>query len=108
VDNTGRRIEKHDPKRDGSCIASIKANGTGRNLQVWERCLVVCPPSDGVAWEQLLGRLHRPGQKADEVFFDVFVNTDAHQRSWNEAMSLAAYEYEISGQEQKLIYANKV
>ena len=48
-------------------VASIKAHGTGRNLQAFCRNLVANPPSDGATWEQLLGRTHRQGQEADEV-----------------------------------------
>ena len=50
---------------------SIRVHGEGKNLQAWARALVLEPPSSGQVWEQLLGRLHRPGQASYDVRFDV-------------------------------------
>lgn len=54
---------------DRSIVASLKAHGTGRDgLQfLFSECLLANPPSSGQTIEQVLGRLHRPGQKAAEV-----------------------------------------
>lgn len=103
--SAGQPIEKHNP-RDGACIASIKANSTGRNLQAWNRSLIVSPGLNAALWEQNLGRLHRDGQKADEVIYDVFMLCDEHRYAWDEALAMSRYEQEITGQEQKLVYAN--
>jgi hypothetical protein len=58
---------------DGAAFAAMDAIATGRNLQAWDRALVMSPPPQGKTWEQMLARLHRSGQTADEVVFDVFI-----------------------------------
>jgi hypothetical protein len=55
----------------GPIIASIAANGTGKNLQAWSKNLITCCPTGASVWEQLLGRTHRTGQLADQVECDV-------------------------------------
>lgn len=54
-----------------SIVCSLGAHGQGRNLQMFSRALVFDPPPAGATWEQFLGRLHRPGQTAAEVIFEV-------------------------------------
>lgn len=53
---------------DRSIVASLKAHGTGRDgLQfLFSECMLSNPPSSGQTVEQVLGRLHRPGQRAAE------------------------------------------
>jgi hypothetical protein len=65
----GRYID--DAPTDRAIVATTGANKQGRNLQAWSRALVVSPPPNGKDWEQLLGRLHRLGQGADTVRYDV-------------------------------------
>jgi len=60
-----------------SLFASF-AHKTGKNLQMFNRMCFSNPLSSGKAWEQCLGREHRPGCKtrgepADEVAVDVFL-----------------------------------
>lgn len=99
IDETGDRV----------VIASLRAHGTGKNLQfAFSKNIVVsCPPS-GATWEQLLGRTHRPGQVADEVTVDVFLHTDAMRDAWERAQHDARYIEDTTGQKQKLNYATKV
>jgi hypothetical protein len=50
-------------ERKGPCIASIDANSTGRNMQFnWHEMLVTACPQSPVDVEQMLARVHRPGQ----------------------------------------------
>lgn len=93
---------------DGVVIASSQSNREGRNLQKWNRALVVNPDSTGKTWEQLMGRLHRTGQQADEVIFDVFSLCSEHERAWNEAKSKADMIERTIGNKQKLNYADVV
>jgi hypothetical protein len=102
----GQRIESHPT--DSACIASIKANSTGRNLQHWNRSLVVSPYMNALQWEQNLGRQHRPHQKADNVSYDLFMLCDAHRNAWDEALAMSRYEQQISGQRQKLLFADVI
>lgn len=83
-------------------IASIRAHGTGKNLQVFARNLVANPPSDGATWEQLLGRTHRAGQTADEVTVEVFRHTEPFRAAIEKARDLADYIQGTFGASQKL------
>lgn len=100
---TGRFIGDADPAR--SFIASVKANGTGRNLQAWSRnFLTACPPT-GAQTEQLLGRTHRPFQRAPEVVFDVLCNCWEHGYDVERVCADARYIQATTGVAQKLCSA---
>ena len=98
---TGDTIESWDPSR-GSIVASIAANGTGRNLQSWSRNLIVGAPPNGSQWEQLIGRTVRPGQKAKKVTVDVLLGCVEDVAALWTAVSDAKYAQEMTGQTQKL------
>ncbi len=69
----GRKAAKDltTEKGDRSIVCSLGAHGQGKNLQAWPRACVFDAPSTGATWEQLLGRLHRPGQEAERVVYEV-------------------------------------
>jgi hypothetical protein len=95
----GGRIEQ----AGGPIIASISANGEGRNLQAWDKNLVVsCPPS-GATWEQLLGRTHRQGQKSDSVVYQVVMSCIELWVGYQKAKRDATYIQDTTGQDQKLL-----
>lgn len=106
LDEKGRLIDDTKPDRDGTIIASIPANGTGRNLQAWSTSLVTAPPSGGHTWEQLLGRLHREGQQEDSVTFDVLCGCKEHINSMLDAKRDAQMILATTAQEQKLLYCD--
>jgi hypothetical protein len=84
-------------------VASIKAHGTGRNLQAFSAAIIVgCPPS-GAIMEQLLGRHHRSGQEAEIVTFRVFDSFKAEMKS---AIRDARYIEASTGNAQKLLTAD--
>ncbi len=85
--------------------ASIAANSEGRNLQHYSRNLVLTPPTTGLAWEQMLGRTHRDGQKADEVSVEVFFGCKENIDAFYQAKSDAKYQEQITGSPQKLLEA---
>lgn len=58
-------------KGDRPVVVSLGAHGQGRNLQMFSQALVLDPPPAGATWEQMLGRLHRPGQTAERVVYTV-------------------------------------
>lgn len=90
----------------GSCVASIRAHGTGKNLQRWSRNLVTSPPTSGQTWEQLLGRTHRHGQTADEVTCDVVVACPESLHAVQQARDDAAYLEQTLGDRQRLLYCD--
>lgn len=88
---------------DRSIIASIKAHGTGKNLQMFDRALVANPPSAGDVWEQLLGRHHRDGQLSDEVTFEVYRHTKSMREALEKAQDLSRFIQNTFGGAQKLV-----
>ena len=89
-------------------LLSIKQHGTGRNLQAWNRNLVLTPPASGAAWEQLIARTHRPGQLSDCVAFDVLQHVSPYRSALQKARADAQYIQSTTGQEQKLSLATFV
>lgn len=100
-DAKGNAIE--DAK--GPIIAGIASNSTGRNLQRYNRNLITSLPGNGAAWEQLIGRTHRDGQKAPEVSFDVVIPCLEQWAGFKQARADADYITDTTGQIQKLCYA---
>lgn len=89
----------------GPIIASIAAHGTGKNLQHYSRMLITsCPPSADTI-EQLLGRLHRHGQEADEVTGEIYRHCAEVRDGLAQAYQDARYIQETTGMRQKLLSA---
>jgi hypothetical protein len=97
-----------DPDRERVIVCSIRAQGTGKNLQRYAKSLIVEPPASGATWEQLLGRTHRPGQQADEVNYEMFVHTPELEEAPLRAVEDARYVQQTQGQRQKLLVARRV
>ncbi len=101
----GEFIDNADPKE--SAIASIDANREGRNLQdKWSRMLITSPMEGADAWQQTLGRLHRPGQMADEVQVDVMLGCKEHDNAWRRAIAAAQAIKDTTGADSKLLIAD--
>jgi hypothetical protein len=96
---------------------SILVHGKGKNLQGerdrgpglpdtlgWSRMLVIEPPSSGQVWEQLVGRVHRQGQLADEVVVVIYQHTAKLLESIATATGQAKYIQQTQGVQQKLLY----
>lgn len=102
VDSSGKPIEAHDPRLPA--IVGMAANKEGRNLQAYTRNLIMCPPSTGLEWEQLLGRTHRSGQELD-VTADVWFGCQEHAGAFWQAFQDSEYVLDSTGAEYKLITA---
>lgn len=100
---TGTPIESCSGQE--SVFASTRSSGEGRNLQMFSRALVLTPPTT-IPWEQLLGRLHRTGQTADEVTFEVLLRSNPAKAAWRRALAQAAYIEQTTGQTQRIQYAD--
>lgn len=83
-------------------VISLRAHGTGKNLQTFSTNLIVSPPSSGSEWEQVLGRCHRNGQSADEVLFEVYRHTEPLAKAIDKARDLSSYIQESFGSAQRL------
>jgi hypothetical protein len=102
VNQRGEPIEKADPK-NGAIIASRPANGTGRNLQAWNRGLITTCPTCPAIFEQLLGRTHRDGQMKGDVYYDILVGCKEHFSAWQSALIGAQNAEDTTGLNQKLL-----
>jgi hypothetical protein len=99
-DRLGRYIESWE-SRNGSVVASVQANGEGRNLQYqWSDNLVISPPPTGTVWEQLIARTHRTGQEAEEVWVEVVIGCRVEWECWRQAMRDAWYASQIEGKKR--------
>lgn len=93
-----------EEKGKRSIVCSLQAQGQGRNLQVFNRGLLLGIGPGGDEWEQVLGRMHRSGQLADEVVYSV--------PSWfsmelDRATEDCRFQAETSGQARKLLTCNR-
>jgi hypothetical protein len=96
------------PRNAPVIICSQLAHGTGRNLQAYDANLVTTCPANAPDIEQLIGRTHRPGQRADEVHVTVHQHTEALRRGYWQAYRDAVFIEQSQGQRQKLLYANRI
>lgn len=97
-----------DASGKSTIIASIAANGSGRNLQGWHRALVMGYPSTGIVSEQLVSRHHRSGQEADEVEIEVYAGCLEHVNAVNQAKSDAQFHQDLLGAPAKLMTCDLV
>lgn len=86
-------------------VASAKAHGRGKNLQKWERQLVMSPASNGTWWEQLLGRQHRAGQQHPHVTCFYYRHTNKLADAMLLALKDARFTEATTGSPQKLCHA---
>lgn len=95
-------------KGDRSIIASLKAHGTGKNMQSFWRQLWANLPADGGAWEQGVGRCHRYGQPKPVVEAHLFRHLPEFRDAWGKATEYATYIQGLTGVPQKLLYGKKM
>jgi len=93
------------PAKAETCVMSIKAHGTGRNLQAWARNILTAFPPNGTTVEQAVGRTHRPGQEADEVTVDFFIPHSSVEADIEKALADAEYIEQTQGNRMKLLAA---
>ena len=94
--------------RPRTLAVSVRSHGTGLNLQPWANNVILTPDQSGLVWEQLLGRTHRPGQQADEVWATVLAHTHAFRDALALAKTNAEYIQHTTGQKQKFLLATHI
>lgn len=105
--DAGGALLKRCVAEQRSCLVSIGAHREGKNLQAVSHNLVLCPPSAGDKWEQLLGRTHRPGQLAQVVRCDVLQHVETYRDALKQAISDARMLEQSMGR-QKLCSASLI
>jgi hypothetical protein len=118
-DALGSRLEKtlklprYGPGKDASqakepnIICSIKAQGTGKNLQYcYSKNLILNLPPNGQTLHQLISRTHRVGQEDDFVTLD-YPGHDLSESALEQAYLDSNYQQTRTTIKQKLILAEK-
>jgi hypothetical protein len=104
LDAAGRDIRKYSAKE--SAIVSLRSNSVGKNLQGWNKTLVVGPPQAATDWEQgVLGRTHRQGQ-LNPVHVDVILACAENLHAVNMAYEEQWWVRSRGGAVGKLLIAN--
>jgi hypothetical protein len=98
----GERIQAE--RGDRSIVASVHSHGRGRDRLQFVFCdqLIANPPSRATAFEQLLGRLHRPLQRAPVVSARFYRNTPEVRGHVDTALRRALYIEGTTRARQKL------
>lgn len=97
------------PEKETLCALSRRAHGEGKNLQAWCNQVFMCPPVGAVAWEQTLGRTHRPDPSRDvkdrpPITAYVCLHVEAYEEAINKARQGATYIQDTTDTEQKLLF----
>ncbi len=100
----GRGTEPPAARLDNPACA-IRVHGTGQDLQAWDRGFVVEPPRGRDAWEQLLARHHRHGQRADTVLYEVNATLWPSRAALQAAIKGARFTEQVTRQPQRILYA---
>lgn len=102
----GSNVTMLDPRNIGNImVASMGGHGTGKNLQHFSQQRFHQFPRQADVFEQVLGRTHRNGQRADAMFPETCNTTDFdHQNMWA-CLIDALYIHQTTGSRQKAIYA---
>lgn len=89
-------------------LLSIQAAGEGVDglQEFYDHALAASSPASGDAWEQLLGRLWRRGQRADEVRYRVYRHTPEIRRAFDRAVAGARFTRETFGSRRALLLAD--
>jgi hypothetical protein len=105
----GQRIDAEGVEDGTRCaVASIEANHMGRNLQaIWSKALVTSAPPTGTKNEQMIGRIHRKGQLADNVHIDYMIACRAQLEGFVQSMRDAGFHSTLLGSEFKMAPGGK-
>jgi len=96
-----------DCKGDVSPVLSLAANAEGHNLQDrWNLATYLTPMQSAELWEQSIGRMHRPGQLADDVGLRVVAPHHKLIDAFDKAVEYARYVSTMQGAPQKLTLAD--
>lgn len=103
-----REAELADPEKEPVIVCSIKAQGTGQNLQKYSANLFTALRPNGLIFEQTVGRTHRPGQMADEVLVDWIAHSPEALAAMEMIQIDAKFQEETRGVKQKVLYASHI
>ena len=95
-------------KGNRSIVVSISAHGAGTNglQEIFDQQVIAeIPPSNATThgWEQIFGRLHRRGQKSDEVNTLAAIPSYEFKDALRKAIAEAEFNYQMTRIRQKLL-----
>ena len=99
-------IIEDDKYADHFVVSSIGAHNAGHNLQHFGHMLYAQWPREASLVEQSIGRIHRNGQKRDEVFVHSIICSEFDRVLFAACLNDSAYIHQSMSTRQKLIYAN--
>jgi hypothetical protein len=88
------------------CVASMPGHGTGKNLQHFHEVHFLQWPKPAHTAEQVLGRPHRPGQKADQVRVNCSRINEFDHILFAATLNDAVYRSQTTGKRDKLLLAS--
>lgn len=101
-DRKGRMLMDADPRTHGCVIASVGSANEGQNLQKYNDNLIISPLPTGEGMEQLIGRTHRRGQEADEVWVEILFGCAVEWECWLQSKKDAVYQTDIDNPKRLL------
>lgn len=96
---------ERDRIKDKILIASITGHGEGKDLQFLRNQIIAQWPRPAKTAEQLLGRLHREGQEADELVVHTTLSHDFEHQSLAATLNDTVYAQTTTGNEYRLLSA---
>lgn len=96
-------------KGNRSIVASIIAHGAGRDglQRLFSTQLITQMSSSNLRIEQLLGRLHREGQKADAITTQIYLPVAETTEAFRKVLAQAEFNYAMTGNEQKILLCDR-
>ena len=103
---SGDKWLRDDGSENSICVASIDAHGTGKNLQNFDRQLILQWPRSATQIEQLIGRTHRTGQQAERLVVQTAISSDWDRSQMACTILDSVYTAETMGSRPKLQIAD--
>lgn len=98
--------EAIDQSKGKIAIASIMAHREGKNLQFHQNQLYIQFPRSPLVAQQSIGRLHRNGQEAEELFVDTCHTTESDRLNFAAVLNDTVYIQQSQGERMKLLAAH--
>lgn len=96
---------QNDGTEESICVANRRAHGVGKNLQHFRHQIIAQWCRSAPFMEQLLGRVHRQGQQADEIVVHVMNETQFDHMNVAATLLDTVYDQQTLGGSRKLLVA---
>jgi hypothetical protein len=100
----GSAAVRDEGNKGKHCIASLPAHYYGKNLQHHHNMFCIQFPRDATWAEQMVGRMHRQGQRKDHLFIDSCDTIEPDFLVRAACLNDALYQHQTGGGRQKAVY----